>query len=156
MNMLNGIPMQWLILGLFGFMAFQTILTLKLMSKSNQEIDRSFQTLARRFKTSMDYTARNLISQVEQLEALQTESFKGVDAKLSRVEMRSLSDATRVKKASSSPLDRKHQVVSLAQMGLDSKGISRRLRLSQGEAELLLGLKERYSAEIEDENRILQ
>ena len=39
-------------------------------------------------------------------------------------------------------IDKKHQVVSLAKKGLGSADISRRLRIYQGEADLVLGLRE--------------
>lgn len=42
-------------------------------------------------------------------------------------------------------LDKRHQVYSLAQMGLDSRDISRKLRLPLGETELLLGIWENFN-----------
>jgi hypothetical protein len=41
-------------------------------------------------------------------------------------------------------LDRKHQVLALAQMGLGPRDISRKLRLPLGETELLLGIWENF------------
>lgn len=43
-------------------------------------------------------------------------------------------------------LDKRHQVYSLAQMGLDSRDISRKLRLPLGETELLLGIRENFNS----------
>lgn len=42
-------------------------------------------------------------------------------------------------------LDKRHQVYSLAQMGLDPRDISRKLRLPLGETELLLGIRQNFN-----------
>lgn len=41
-----------------------------------------------------------------------------------------------------SPIDKKHHIYSLARRGVPSKDISRRLKVSRGETELVLGLKQ--------------
>lgn len=58
----------------------------------------------------------------------------------------SLRSTRSVEPEGGSRLDKKHQVVSLAQKGLDSRDISRKLRLPLGETELLLGLWENFAA----------
>lgn len=45
-----------------------------------------------------------------------------------------------------SRLDKKHQVLSLAQMGLAPRDISQKLRLPLGETELLLGIWENFNS----------
>jgi len=47
--------------------------------------------------------------------------------------------------AAENRLEKKHRVISLAQMGFDSRDIARKLRLSRGETELLLGLSQRFA-----------
>jgi phosphomevalonate kinase len=155
MELFNQIPSQWLILGLFGVIGLQTILMMKLFNKQNKKIDASFLTLERHIKARLNSAAENIYQELQHLASYQNESFQTIDEKLSRIEKRSFSDIAKSVRPSASPLDRKHQVVSLAQMGMDSKGISKRLRLSRGEAELLLSLKDRYSAENEDGNRAM-
>jgi len=153
MNFVAEIPIQWMVLCLLGFMVLQSLLTLRIVRKSNRNRAQAFKNLEKQVREGFDSTSRILCKRITELEKSQREFFRSVDTRLSRLEMRSLSDATRFR-PSNSTLDRKHQVVSLAQMGLDVKKISRRLRMSQGETELLLGLKERYRAERENDRAL--
>jgi hypothetical protein len=154
-NIFETIPLHWLIFGLFGFTILQTLVILRLMGQLEHKVARLEKIQAENLKENLDSITEKLLGRFQSLEILLTEFFSDMDAKLSRLEMRAFSEAARLRQ-NSSPLDRKHQVVTLAQRGLDSKGISQRLRLSRGEAELLLGLKEHYSAESENDDRTLQ
>lgn len=71
---------------------------------------------------------------------------------------RPLAEAVRVEPdAAGNRLDRKHQVLALAQMGMGPRDISRKLRLPLGETELLLGIWENFkTSEIQNGRARLQ
>jgi hypothetical protein len=74
----------------------------------------------------------------------QKESMGEVRRLVGRMELRRIS-GNFSKTTRAFDLDKKHHVVSLAQRGLDAADISKKLKIYQGETELVLGLKD-YAA----------
>jgi len=70
----------------------------------------------------------------------QQEALDQLRLSLAETELRRRSGTIGQDSNSVARLDKRHQVLALAQMGFDSRDIAKKLRLSRGETELMLGL----------------
>ncbi len=98
----------------------------------------------KRQQQSWQQTMTGLNRQIQLLESAQKNSMSEMRRVLGRMELRGLSSALSRQPAGFS-LDKKHHVLTLAQKGMRTEEIADRLKMYQGETELVLGLKE-YAA----------
>ncbi len=118
------------------------------------------QTEIRRLLTEQMEDSKRARSELEErltsLESAQSESFKDIGLAVGRI---GPGKVTSIESEDLQPtvLDKKHHVFSLAERGLTSGEISRKLGLNKGETELVLGLKKYYSKQgTGDEGRTVQ
>jgi hypothetical protein len=143
MDILNemGLTLPWL-LGLAILTATQVILFRVFRSGQERNLTRLVHLMEARIRRSAELEKTQLESRFQALGTEQKEAFERLRAELAEHELRF---RTRVDAPSSgigNRLEKRHQVLALARMGMDSRDISRKLRLSRGETELLLGLRE--------------
>ena len=90
------------------------------------------------------------------LESAQSESLRDISLAVGRIGLGQIS-SIESEDLQPTALDKKHHVLSLAERGLTSGQISRKLGLNKGETELVLGLKRYYSKQgTGDEGRTVQ
>lgn len=103
--------------------------------------DRQTLEILKKARGDWSQTLQALHARISTLEESHASALAELQRELARVRLREASPESRAKPGGFN-LDKKHHVVSLAQKGLDSEDISRRLRIYQGETELVLGLKQ--------------
>ncbi len=108
---------------------------------------RRLQLLEEGFHRAQAQERSNLEHRLRELGEHQKESLEALRNGLAESRLRSHPGGLGpLEAAPGTRLEKKHRVVSLAQMGFDSRDISRKLRLSRGETELLLGLSEHFAS----------
>lgn len=104
----------------------------------------AFCFLHRRFRRprldGIERQMKSLAEDVLQMAELQMEIFHRVTRDLAGLEERVL-DLTVPSADPSLPLEKRHQVLTLARKGVELEEISRRLNIPRGEAELVMNLK---------------
>ncbi|MFQ5738021.1 MAG: hypothetical protein ACE5JX_03335 [Acidobacteriota bacterium] len=143
MNPVAFVDPKWLVLGLIITVALLAEFGLVwIIVRRDREGDA--QLLRQLFHSSeehFDSGNRRLRQIVEHC----AESVDELRRTVGRVGLRGLSrwESERIE---TSPLDRKHHVVSLAQQGLEPHDIARRLNMPRGETDLVLGLSKNFSS----------
>lgn len=134
---LESIP-DWLRPGIVLVLAFNclvfTVIAIALAVHRYKTV-----TLSKTLHSKVDTQGRNLR---HELEAVRTETgrqFSEVAQRIARLELRSLSRPY-VREQHFSRLEKKHQVVALAERGFGIDVISKKLKLYPGETQLFLGL----------------
>ncbi len=143
MDTLNGLglTLPWL-LGLAILTVSQVIIFRLSRAGQEQNLTRLVQLMEARIRRSVELEKSQLEARFHALNKERKEAFEQLRAELAENELRS---RTRVDVPSSgigNRLEKRHQILALARMGMDSRDISRKLRLNRGETELLLGLRE--------------
>lgn len=138
-----GLDLNWL-LGIAALAGFQYALFLALSARQRRGINGLLQTLDARIRRFGEAERSELVVHLRRLGEEQRQSTEALKNHFLESELRRYTGSTHSDCPSGGRLDKRHQVMSLAQMGLDSRDISRKLRLSRGETELLLGLCERF------------
>lgn len=131
--------------GAFVLLAsFQYLLFLKLSAGQRRHLQELLQILETRIRHLSEAGKTELESGLQRLSEEQRQSVDSLKSRLVESELRRHTGMARTEVSSGGRLDKRHQVMSLAHMGFDSKDIARKLRLSRGETELLLGLCEQF------------
>jgi len=143
MEVLNemGLTLPWL-LALAILTAGQVILFRVLRAGQERNLARLVHLMEARIRRSVELEKTQLESRFQALNTEQKEAFERLRAELAENELRIRTRADVPSSGIGNRLEKRHQVLVLAQMGMDSRDISRKLRLSRGETELLLGLRE--------------
>ncbi len=145
MEFIDGLGIEpVLLLGIAFLAAFQCLLFRILSARQRRAAEQLFQRMEARIRALGDKERAELEARLERFREEQHRSFESFRIRLAEGELRKQIGSTRADCASVGRLDKRHQVMSLAQMGFDSRDISRKLRLSRGETELLLGLCDRF------------
>lgn len=145
MIMIQGVELDPILLAGFTLIvAFQYCLFRVLSARQRRGLDNLLQTLDGRIRRFSETERSELEFLLQRLAEEQRQNLDALRNRLVENELRQQAGLTRSDCLSGGRLDKRHQVMSLAQMGFDSRDISRKLRLSRGETELLLGLCERF------------
>lgn len=136
-----GLTLPWVI-GMVILVAGQLILGRSYRSGQERQLTRTVQLMEARIRRSIELERSQLEGRFQGLCGEQKAAFEQLQASLAEKELRSRARLESPQFGTGSRLEKRHQVLALAQMGMDSRDISRKLRLSRGETELLLGLRE--------------
>jgi hypothetical protein len=136
-----GLTLPWVI-GLVILTASQLILNRSSRSAQERHLTREVQLMEARIRRSIELERNQFEARFQSLCCEQKGTLEQLQASLAEKELRSQWRLEFPQSGTGSRLEKRHQVLALAQMGMDSRDISRKLRLSQGETELLLGLRE--------------
>ena len=138
----------------FPVLSFMVALLLVCLSVSRGQTE--IRRLLTDLKENSEREKSELESRLASREKAQSESFRDIGLAVGRM---GLGQVPSVESEELQPtgLDKKHYVLSLAERGLTSGEISRKLGLNKGETELVLGLKKYYSKQgTADEGRTVQ
>jgi hypothetical protein len=136
-----GLDPNW-VLGIAFLAGVQYALFLALSARQRRGINVLLQTLDSRIRRFGEAERNELEVKLLRLSEEQRQGIESLKSSFLESELRRQTGPARPDGPSGGRLDKRHQVMSLAQMGLDSRDISRKLRLSRSETELLLGLGE--------------
>lgn len=147
--------LPWLVGG-SAFLLLQWLVIYLFLGRKTRATQRKIELLDMKRRHAMNAGFSRLEAQMIRLCELQRDGLKTLAERSETGRLPSANTGQTPGSPHGLRLEKKHQVVSLAQMGFNSRDISRKLRLCRGETELLLGLCGRFATGESDARNALQ
>jgi hypothetical protein len=140
-----GVSPVWIAAGVMVAVHCAALFLLSIGRK--RDLERRLCLLESGLRTAFEKERSHMEKRFREFGDRQTEGFEELRTTLvgNRLQVHSRRSGLPEEAAVETRLEKKHRVISLAQMGFDSRDIARKLRLSRGETELLLGLSQRFA-----------